>query len=316
MANHSGAKKTEIIELPRVSDRITFIYIEHAVINRQDSAIVVKDAKGIIKIPSAMTSVLLLGPGTDITHRAVELVGDTGTSILWVGEHGVRLYAHGRALSKSSRFLEKQAKYVSNNRLRLAVAKKMYEMRFPNEDVTELTMQQLRGREGARIRQAYRQFSKDYDIQWERREYDPNNFEDGSLINQALSVAHSCLYGLVYSVISALGLTPGLGFIHTGHELSFVYDIADLYKVQCSIPIAFEVVSKSTVDENLSRNVRLAMRDYFKENQLIRLIVKDLQQLFSEEQDFRLDSEVLNLWDNKEQLVAYGVSYQMKEEFK
>ncbi|MBG9981897.1 type I-E CRISPR-associated endonuclease Cas1 [Aerococcaceae bacterium DSM 111020] len=314
MVNHVGAKKTELIELPRISDRITFIYIEHAMISRQDSAIVVKDARGIIKIPSAMTSVLLLGPGTDITHRAVELIGDTGTSILWVGEHGVRLYAHGRALSKSSRFLEKQAKFVSNNRLRLAVAKEMYEMRFPNEDVSDLPMQQLRGREGARIRKAYRQFSKEYGIQWDRRDYDPNNFEEGTLINQALSVAHSCLYGLVYSVITALGLTPGLGFIHTGHELSFVYDIADLYKVQCSIPIAFEVVSTHNENENLARRVRLAMRDFFKENQLIRLIVKDLQQLFSEELDFRLDSEVLNLWDNKEQLIDYGVSYHMKEE--
>lgn len=141
----SGAKKAELTELPRIDDRVTFIYIEHAKINRQDSAITVTDQRGIIRIPAAMVGVLLLGPGTDISHRAVELIGDTGTSMVWVGERGVRHYAHGRALAHSTRFLEKQAKLVSNKRSRLAVARKMYQMRFPNEDVSSLTMQQLRG---------------------------------------------------------------------------------------------------------------------------------------------------------------------------
>ena len=90
----SGAKKAELTELPRIDDRVTFIYIEHAKINRQDSAITVTDQRGIVRIPAAMVGVLLLGPGTDISHRAVELIGDTGTSIVWVGERGVR-HAHG-----------------------------------------------------------------------------------------------------------------------------------------------------------------------------------------------------------------------------
>ena len=110
MKKQVGAKKTELQELPRVSDRVTFIYIEHAKVNKQDSSITVLDSRGTVRIPAAMTSVLLFGPGTDITHRAMELIGDTGTSVVWVGERGVRQYAHGRALSHSSRFLEKQAK--------------------------------------------------------------------------------------------------------------------------------------------------------------------------------------------------------------
>ena len=100
-----GAKKAELNELPRIGDRVTFVYIEHAKINRQDSAITVKDIRGMIRIPAAMIGVILLGPGTEITHRAMELIGDTGTSVVWVGERGVRQYAHGRALSHSSKFL-------------------------------------------------------------------------------------------------------------------------------------------------------------------------------------------------------------------
>src|SRR5574341_918845 len=177
MDKQIGAKKTVLQELPRVRDRVSFIYIEHAKVNKQDSAITVLDSRGVVRIPAAMTSVLLFGPGTDITHRAMELIGDTGTSVVWVGERGVRQYAHGRALSHSSRFLEKQAKLVSNTRTKLTVAKKMYQMRFPDEDVSNLTLQQLRGREGARVRGIYRKQSKKYQVEWSGRDYNPDNFE-------------------------------------------------------------------------------------------------------------------------------------------
>ena len=303
-----GAKKTELTELPRINDRISFIYVEHAKINRQDSAITVVDNRGIVRIPAAMISVLLLGPGSDISHRAVELIGDMGTSIVWVGERGVRCYAHGRALTHSTRFLDKQAKLVSNTRSRLSVARKMYQMRFPKEDVSTLTMQQLRGREGARIRQLYRSLSKQYNVEWTRREYDPNNYEGGTPVNKALSAANVSLYGLVYSVIVALGLSPGLGFIHTGHDLSFVYDIADLYKAEYTIPIAFELASKPHVDD-IGRLTRLRVRDSFVDGRLIAMIVKDLKELL--EVDFTEEVEVdsIDLWDDKNELVKYGVNY-------
>ena len=161
MVKKSGTKKTSLRELPKISDRVSFIYVEHAKINRVDSAITVLDSNGTVRIPVAMIGVLLLGPGTDISHRAVELIGDTGTSMVWVGERGVRQYAHGRSLAHSTKLLEKQAKLVSNSRSRLAVARKMYQMRFPGEDVTTLTMQQLRGREGARLRSEERRVGKE-----------------------------------------------------------------------------------------------------------------------------------------------------------
>jgi CRISPR-associated protein Cas1 len=311
MKGYVGAKKPGLLELPRVSDRITFMYVEHSKINRQDSAITVTDRRGVARIPAAMISVLMLGPGTEITHRAMELIGDTGTSVVWVGERGVRLYAHGRALTRSSRLLERQAKLVSNRRSRLTVARKMYQLRFPNEDVSNLTMQQLRGREGARIRQVYRDYSKTFDVEWARREYDPSDFESGTAINQALSAANVALYGLVYSVIVAIGLAPGLGFIHVNHELSFVYDIADLYKASTSILVAFEVVSQADPEEDIGQKTRLRMRDVFVDGKIIKSIVRDVKYLL--DIDYELDQDdavdVIHLWDDKNRLVKHGVNY-------
>ena len=309
MKKQVGAKKTELQELPRVSNRVTFIYIEHAKVNKQDSAITVIDSRGTVRIPAAMTSVLLFGPGTDITHRAMELIGDTGTSVVWVGERGVRQYAHGRALSHSSRFLEKQAKLVSNTRTKLTVAKKMYQMRFPDEDVSNLTLQQLRGREGARVRGIYRKQSKKYQVEWSGRDYNPDNFEDGTVINQALSAAHVALYGVCYSVMVALGISPGLGFVHVGHDLSFVYDIADLYKAQTTIPIAFEVAHEYDKDDDIGGITRRCVRDAFFDGKIMQQIVKDLQYLLGVPENEKIETDIINLWDDKEAHVKYGVNY-------
>ncbi|QIW55676.1 type I-E CRISPR-associated endonuclease Cas1e [Pseudolactococcus raffinolactis] len=309
MKKQVGAKKTELQELPRVSDRVTFIYIEHAKVNKQDSSITVLDSRGTVRIPAAMTSVLLFGPGTDITHRAMELIGDTGTSVVWVGERGVRQYAHGRALSHSSRFLEKQAKLVSNTRTKLTVAKKMYQMRFPDEDVSNLTLQQLRGREGARVRGIYRKQSKKYQVEWSGRDYNPDNFEDGTVINQALSAAHVALYGVCYSVMVALGISPGLGFVHVGHDLSFVYDIADLYKAQTTIPIAFEVAHEFDKEDDIGGITRRHVRDAFVDGRIMQQIVKDLQYLLEIPEIEKIETDVINLWDDKESHVKYGINY-------
>lgn len=305
----SGAKKTELRELPKISDRVSFIYIEHSKINRVDSAITVSDNRGVIRIPAAMVGVLLLGPGTDISHRAIELIGDTGTAIVWVGERGVRHYAHGRALAHSTKFLEKQAKLVSNTRSRLDVARKMYQMRFPFEDVSTLTMQQLRGREGARVRNLYFKLAKEYGVNWTKREYNKDDFEAGTVINQALSSGNVALYGLVYSVIVALGISPGLGFIHTGHDLSFVYDVADLYKAEISIPIAFQIASIYSKEDDIGKITRLKIRDAFVDGKLMSKIVKDLQYLLDISIDENIVIDTISLWDDKEKLVKYGINY-------
>lgn len=315
MQKKHGADKPELQQLPRIDDRVSFIYVEHAKIHRKDSAITVADAKGIVHIPVAMIGVLLLGPGTDISHRAVQLLGETGTSICWVGEQGVRQYAHGRALSHSSRLLEAQARLFSNQRSHLNVARKMYAMRFPNEDISKLTMQQLRGREGARVRKIYASLAKEYGISWNGREYKVDDFESGTPVNQALSVGNVALYGLVYSVIAALGLSPGLGFVHTGHDLSFVYDIADLYKAEISIPIAFQTAAIAMEDgqTDIESLTRQKVRDCFYQTKMMEHIVRDIQKLLEVPEEECFEADQIYLWDDKEKLVKHGVSYREAE---
>ena len=313
--NHGSRKdapstKASLQSLPRISDRLSFLYLERCIINRFENALTVTDIRGTVHVPSAMLSVLLLGPGSRITHRAMELIGDTGSSVIWVGESGVRYYAHGRPLTHSSSLVCAQAALVSNSRSRLAVARRMYGMRFPGEDISLLSMQQLRGREGARVRSVYRKLSHQTNVPWTGREYDPDDFEAGDAINQALSAAHACLYGVVHSVIVALGCSPALGFIHTGHERSFVYDIADLYKAEVTIPVAFSTVANNNEVEDIGSVTRLAVRDAISDGQLLVKATRDIRSLLSFNDDGIDDTaQILNLWDDKSGFVRSGVSY-------
>ncbi len=284
-----------------------FIYLEHCKLNREDSAITASDINGTVYIPAAAISVLLLGPGTNVSHRAMELIGDAGVSVLWVGEHGVRYYAGGRSLTHSSRLLIRQAELCSNQRKHLEVARRMYEMRFPNEDVSKLTMQQLRGREGSRIRAIYRKCSKEYNVPWTGREFDPENYAGGSAINQALSAAHTCLYGLAHAVICALGCSPGLGFVHVGHERSFVYDVADLYKAEVTIPIAFLTVSE--VSEDVGPATRRNVRNAFAKTHLLERMVHDIRCLMQDDSVDDPSTDAVYLWNNGAENLPSGFSY-------
>lgn len=309
MVEHFGIKKPELQTLPQIKDRISFLYLERCMINRQDGALTVTDIRGTVHVPAASLSVLLLGPGTNISHRAMELAGNSGVSIIWVGEQGVRYYAHGNPLSHSAHLLIRQAKLVSNVQTRVAVARHMYQMRFQGEDVSSLTMQQLRGREGARVRSIYRKASKETGVSWNGREYDPNNFNASDLVNMALSAAHACLYGIVHSVIVALGCSPGLGFVHTGHERSFVYDIADLYKGAITIPVAFMIAAEQP--EDIGSATRHRVRDAIADGHLLKQAVKDIRELLLGELAAEEEPEVnvLHLWDDKKGRVPNAVSY-------
>lgn len=297
----------DVIELARMEDRISFAYFERCVIGQEDNAITVADAEGVVRLPSASLGVLMLGPGSSVSHKAMSTIAESGATVVWVGENGVRMYAAARPLTHSSVLLQQQAKLVSNTRSRLAVARAMYQMRFPHEDVSKLTMQQLRGREGARVRSVYRSMSKKTGVEWDKRTYDHDDYESGTEINKALSAAHACLYGVVHAVIVAIGCSPGLGFVHVGHERSFVYDIADLYKAELSIPVAFEVAAKQP--EDIGSAVRHAMRDRFYDMSLLERVAKDIKRLLNVAPDEKGDAESLALWDDKVGEVAYGKSY-------
>ncbi len=306
MKNIPGMIRPNLQALPQIRDRMTFLYLEHCVINREDSAITVRDDAGCVHIPAASVSVLLLGPGTTITHRGMELIGDSGVSVAWVGEHGVRYYAGGRPLTHRANLLQKQAELVSNTRSHLAVARRMYEMRFPNEDVSAMTMQQLRGREGARIRGVYRNSSKEWGVPWSGRAFDLDNFNSSDPVNQALTAGHACLYGLAHAVISALGCSPGLGFVHVGHENSFLYDIADLYKAEVTIPLAFEVASENLSD--YGSEMRRRTRDALVKNHILERMVKDIHLLLLGEEEAE-QVDVVYLWNDKGDLAQSGHSY-------
>lgn len=304
-----GASPPELSDLVRAEDRMSFLYFEHCVVNRAENAITVTDDEGTIHIPAASLSVLMLGPGTKVTHKAMTTIGENGATVIWVGERGVRMYAFGKPLTHSSSLLQTQAKLVSNARSRIMVARKMYQMRFPGEDVSRLSMQQLRGREGARIRRVYRSMSEETGVEWKRREYDPLDYEDGSDINKALSAAHACMYGLSHAAIVALGCSPGLGFVHVGHDRSFVYDVADLYKAELSIPVAFRTAAEKPDD--IGSATRKNMRDAVYDLSIMERMVKDIKSLLSStEVDVdQPDIDHVGLWDEHAGEVPAGRSY-------
>ena len=312
MSAHSGMIRPDLQALPQVKDRMTFLYLEHCTLERQDGAITVTDENGVVHIPAAAISVLLLGPGTRVTHRAMELMGDTGVGAVWVGEHGVRYYAHGRPLTTRANLLIRQAELVSNTRKHLDVVRKMYQLRFPDENVAHLTMQQLRGREGSRVRNVYRAYAKETGVAWNGRVYNPDDFSSGDAVNQALSAGHACLYGLAHAVIVALGCAPGLGFIHVGHERSFVYDIADLYKSEITIPIAFQTAAEEP--EDLPAVVRRRVRDAMVSAKILERMVHDIRWLLLPEAESTEQEEVVYLWDNKIGTVSNGINYFREEE--
>jgi CRISPR-associated protein Cas1 len=299
---------------------MTFLYLEHCVVHRDANAITAQDVRGVVHIPAATIGALLLGPGTTVSQQAMVLLAESGATAVWVGEHGVRYYAHGRTLARSSALLERQAELVSHRPSRLRVARQMYAMRFPGEDTTGSTMQQLRGREGARVRRIYRQHAERTGVDWQRRDYDTADFDTGTPVNQALSAANTSLYGVVHAVIVALGCSPGLGFVHTGHIRSFVYDIADLYKAEISIPVAFDIAAREVAD--ISTETRRAVRDRMKDGAFLQTCVRDIKTLLSDEPELveygpeSLDgADVVMLWDDNGRAVAGGTSYDLGDDW-
>jgi CRISPR-associated protein Cas1 len=261
-------------ELPRFADKLSYLYVEHAVVDRHEKAIAVHRADGSVAVPAASLAVLLLGPGTTISHAAIKTLGDNNCQILWCGEHGVRFYAQGLGGARHSRNLIRQAILISNDISRLQVVIRMYRMRFEEEIDDGLTLQQLRGREGIRVRQAYSEASQKFGISWQGRSYKRETWNAADPVNRALSAANACLYGLSHAAILSGGYSPALGFIHCGKQLSFVYDIADLYKVEYTIPTAFAIAAANPPD--LEHQVRIACRDRFRETRLMERILPDI----------------------------------------
>lgn len=299
----------DLHELPRLSDSISYIYVEHSVVEQSDSSIILLKKDGTIPIPVASTTCLLLGPGTSITHTAVKVLSDNGCMIIWCGEKLGRFYACGLGETRSAQNTLLQAKLCMNKEAHLEVVKRMYERRFPKLPPKDYTIQQLRGMEGIRVREAYKVMSRITGIPWKGRDYKAKDWDASDPINRALSTANALLYSVCHAAIVSLGYSPTLGFVHTGKMLSFVYDVADLYKADITIPASFEAVKANINPFDLELDVRMRCRKRFESIQLLKKIPIDISWIFDVECVEQADSiSVGDLWDD-EGTVAGGVNY-------
>jgi CRISP-associated protein Cas1 len=265
--------------LPKVRDSLSYLYVEHCRVDQDDKAIAFHDGGGKVPVPCASLVSLMLGPGTTITHAAVRTLAENGCLVLWTGEMGVRFYAQGMGETRAARNLIHQARLASTPEWRLRVVRRMYEMRFVESLDESLTLQQIRGKEGIRVREAYAQASRETGVPWSGRSYRRDNWGSADPVNRALSAANSCLYGVCHAAIVSAGYSPALGFIHTGKMLSFVYDIADLYKADLTVPLAFSAVAEDQT--NLESRIRRACRDVFHDTRLLQRVIPDIERALS-----------------------------------
>ncbi len=259
-----------------MKDRVSMVFIEYGEIDVLDGAFVVVDVKGVrTHIPIGSVACVMLQPGTRVSHAAAALAARVGTLLVWVGEAGVRLYASGQPGGARSDRLLYQAKLALDETARLKVVRKMYALRFGEEPPTRRSVDQLRGIEGARVRKTYQILAQRFRVTWDGRNYDPDDWNAGNVVNRCLSAATACLYGITEAAILAAGYAPAVGFIHTGKPLSFVYDIADLFKFDTVVPIGFQVAAKPQREPE--REVRLRCRDSFRQTKLLERIIPAIE---------------------------------------
>ena len=263
-----------------MKERVSMIFVWYGRIDVKDGAFVVIDKNGVREhIPVGSVACIMLEPGTRVSHAAVRLAAQVGTLLIWVGEAGVRLYASGQPGGARSDRLLYQAKLALDDDLRLKVVRKMYELRFGEQAPAKRSVEQLRGIEGARVRKTYELLAKRYGVKWKGRRYDPKDWEKGDVVNRCISAATACLYGITEAAILAAGYAPAVGFIHTGKPLSFVYDIADIYKFDTVVPVAFKIAASSPA--NPDKAVRLACRDVFRETKILKKIIPGIEEALS-----------------------------------
>lgn len=266
-------------DLPRFSDRWSYLYLERGILEQEQQGLTFHTGDATTLVPIDQLSLLMLGPGASISHAAVKALAANNCLLGWVGEEGIRMYAHGTGGTFSSRRLIRQARLASDEGQRLGVIYRMYQKRFPGVDLADRSLEQLRGMEGQRVRQAYQELAKQHGIPWEGRNYDQDDWYRANAANRAVSAANACLYGVCHAAIISAGYSPALGFIHTGKMLSFVYDVADFYKTETTIPVAFPLAG--TVTKDLEREVRRECRRAFHQARLMERILPDIAEVLS-----------------------------------
>ncbi len=263
-----------------IKDRLSILYIEYGHLDVLDGAFVVVDKTGVrTHIPVGGVACLMLEPGTRVSHAACALAARVGTLLVWIGEAGVRLYSAGQPGGARSDKLLYQARLALDDSLRLKVVRKMYALRFGEEPPQRRSVEQLRGIEGARVRETYKRIAAKYGVEWKARNYDTQDWGKGDLPNRCLSAATACLYGVTEAAVLAAGYAPAIGFIHTGKPLSFVYDVADVYKFDTVVPVAFRIAAR--LPAHPEQQVRLACRDVFREARLLERIIPGIEEMLA-----------------------------------
>jgi CRISPR-associated protein Cas1 len=269
-----------------IKERSSIVFLQYGELDVIDTAFVLLDANGIrTQIPIGGLACLMLEPGTRVSHAAVVLAARVGCLLVWVGEGGVRLYASGQPGGARADRLLYQAKLALDEEARLKVVREMYRRRFDEDAPSRRSVDQLRGIEGARVREMYKLLAQRYGINWNARNYDRSDWDSADLSNRALSAATACLYGLSEAAILAAGYAPAIGFLHRGKPQSFVYDIADIYKFETAAPAAFETaarIQKGKGDRSpVERQVRIACRDLFRRSRLLDRIIPDIGEILA-----------------------------------
>lgn len=263
-----------------IKDRVSVIFLEKGNLDVLDGAFVVVDKNGTrTHIPVGGVACLMLEPGTRVSHAAVTLASRVGCLLVWVGEAGVRLYASGQPGGARADRLLYQAKLALDDEARLKIVRKMYAMRFKEAPPERRSIEQLRGIEGVRVRKMYELLGKQHGVTWKSRNYDYDEWGSGDIANRCLSSATACLYGICEAAILAAGYAPAIGFIHSGKPQSFVYDIADIFKFDTVVPVAFRIAAKDPREPE--REVRLACRDAFRQTRVLHRIIPSIEEILA-----------------------------------
>lgn len=255
-----------------LKERQSILFVEKGRLDVLDGAFVVVDVHGARQhIPVGGLACLMLEPGTRLSHAAAVLAARAGTLLVWTGEAGVRLYASGQPGGARADKLLYQASLALDAEARLKVVRRMFELRFGEPPPERRSVEQLRGIEGARVKRMYELLAQRHGVRWRGRRYDQTDWTSGDPANRAISSATSCLYGLCEAAILAAGYAPAIGFLHSGKPLSFVYDVADVFKFETVVPIAFKVAVSPGPDAE--GDVRRGCRDVFRKTRLLERII-------------------------------------------
>ena len=225
---------------------------------------------GDYAVPYQTVSVILLGPGTTVSHDALRICARHGTGIIAVGDDGVRAYTFPPLGPDQSAVARNQALLWADEQKRRHTARRLYGWRM-GEIFPDRNLNVLRGMEGVRMKALYRTLAAQYGIRWRGRRYRRDAPDWADAPNQAINHAATAVEAAAMIAVASVGALPQLGFIHEHPGVSFVLDVADLYRGEVTLPVAFSSVREHESDPRtkLERVVRLNAGREFRRRKLI-----------------------------------------------